>query len=97
MFYCTQERRKCNCVDTSLNSLIPLDMSWFRITAADDNSLKFVVDGYVRYFADRCPKLPVSGWRVTAGRGQPQVLYTWSSSVCQSRWSTDAPRSGRFS
>jgi hypothetical protein len=94
VFYCAQERRKCNCVDTSLNSLIPLDMSWFRITAADDNSLKFVGDGYVRYFADRCPKLPVSGWRVTAGRGQPQVLYTWSSLVCQSQWSTDAPRYG---
>jgi hypothetical protein len=43
-------------------------MSWLRITEADDNLLKFGEDGYVWFFADRCHKLPVSGWRVTAGR-----------------------------
>jgi hypothetical protein len=66
-----QERRKSSCVDTSLNSLIPLDMSWLQITEDDDNLLKFDEDGYVWYFEDRCPKLPVLGWRVTADMGQP--------------------------
>jgi hypothetical protein len=39
VFYCARERRKSNCMDTSLNSLIPLDMSWLQITEADDNWL----------------------------------------------------------
>ncbi len=98
VFYCARERRKSNCEDTLRNSLVPLDISWLRITRADDNLLKFGEDGYVRYFAGRCPKLPVSGWRVTAGRGgQPQVLHISGSSVCRPRWSTDAPRYGRLS
>ena len=58
-------------MDASLNSLIPLDMSCLQITEADDNLLKSGKDGYVWYFEDRCPKLPVLGWRVTADMGQP--------------------------
>jgi hypothetical protein len=96
VFYCARERRKSNCVDTSRNSLIPLDMSWLRITRADDNSLKFGEDGYVRYFAGRCPTLPVSGWRVTAGRGATtSAPYIGQFSVpttmvhgCPQIWST---------
>jgi hypothetical protein len=65
-FCCARERRKSNCVDTSLNSLVPLNMSWLRITEADNNSLKFGEDGHVWYF---CWQLPVLDWRVTAGRG----------------------------
>jgi hypothetical protein len=97
VFYCARERRKRNCVDTSLNSLIPVDTSWLRITEADDNLHKFGEDGYVRYFADRCPKLPVLGWRVSAARRATTVLYISGGSVCRSRWSRDAPRYGRLS
>ncbi len=93
--YCAREKQKSNCVDTSLNSPIPLDMSWLRITKADDNSLEFGEDGYVQYFADRFPKLPVSGWRVTAGRGATTIALYWQFSVpitmvhgCPQIWST---------
>ena len=86
MFYCARERRKGN---TLLNTLIPLDMSWLRITKVDGNLLKFGSDGYNRYFADRRPSLPVSGWRVTAGRASNQWRYIHRAFQCADH---DGPR-----
>jgi hypothetical protein len=69
-------------VDTSLNLILPLDMSWLQqITEADDNLLKFGGGGYVLYFAVRCPKLPVLDWRVTAGRRGNHKCSILGSSV----------------
>jgi hypothetical protein len=66
-----------------------MDMSWLRITKGDDNLLKFGSDGYVRYFAERFPSVPVSGWRVTAGRGSNQRRSIFRAFQCADH---DGPR-----